>query len=112
MAQPGFWDVPERAQTIVAKKKMCFGVVEPIDSVLKLIEDGQVYLEMGADDPAAVDADLAEIEHKIDERLSQLEFQLMLGAEHDPMNAIVTLQSGAGGIDASDWCEMMLRMYI
>jgi peptide chain release factor 2 len=36
----------------------------------------------------------------------------MLGGEHDPMNAIVTLQSGAGGIDASDWAEMMLRMYI
>ena len=112
MAQPGFWDVTERAQTIVQKKKMCVGVVEPIDAVLKLIEDGHVFLELGADDPDGVEADLQETERKIDERLSQLEFQLMLGAEHDPMNAIVTLQSGAGGIDASDWAEMMLRMYI
>lgn len=112
MTQPGFWDSAERAQTIVQKKKACVQVVEPIDAVLRLIEDGQVFLELGADDPAAVEADLVDTERKIDERLDQLEFQLMLGAEHDPMNAIVTLQPGAGGVDASDWAEMLLRMYI
>jgi peptide chain release factor 2 len=112
MTVPGFWDSAERAQTIVQKKKACVQVVEPIETVLRLIDDGQVFLELGADDPAAVEADLVDTERKIAERLDQLEFQLMLGAEHDPMNAIVTLQSGAGGIDASDWAEMMLRMYV
>ena len=112
MTVPGFWDSAERAQTIVQKKKACVQVVEPIEAVLRLIDDGQVFLELGADDPAAVEADLVDTERKIAERLDQLEFQLMLGAEHDPMNAIVTLQSGAGGIDASDWAEMMLRMYV
>jgi len=112
MSQPGFWDAAERAQTIVQKKKACFQVVEPIDRMVRLVEDGRVLLELGAEDPAAVEADLVDTEHKIHECLDQLEFQLMLGGEHDPMNAIVTLQSGAGGIDASDWAEMMLRMYI
>jgi len=112
MTQQGFWDVPERAQAIVQKKKACMAVVEPIDAVARLIEDGQVFLELGAEEPAAVEQDLVDTTRRIAERLDQLEFQLMLGAEHDPMNAIVTLQPGAGGIDASDWAEMLLRMYI
>jgi peptide chain release factor 2 len=112
MSRPDFWDDGERAQTIVQKKKLCVQVVEPIDGLLRLIEDGRVLVELGAEDPPAVEADLVETERKIHERLDQLEFQLMLGGEHDPLNAIVTLQPGAGGIDASDWAEMMLRMYI
>ena len=112
MTLPGFWEEAERAQLVVQKKKACFQVVEPIESLLKLIEDGRVLIELGADDPAAVEADLVEIDEKVTERLDQLEFQLMLGGEHDAMNAIVTLQAGAGGIDASDWAEMLLRMYV
>src|SRR5712671_420935 len=112
MAQPGFWDEPERAQTLVQKKKLCSGVVEPLDAIGKLIEDGGVLLELGAEQPDAVEADLQELDHKIEQRLGELEFQLMLGGEHDGMNAIVTLQPGAGGVDASDWAEMLLRMYI
>ncbi len=112
MTQPGFWDQPERAQTVVQKKKTCVQVVEPIDGLARLIEDGRVMLELGEEDPSAVEADLVDIEQKIAAKLDQLEFQLMLGGEHDPMNAIVTLQSGAGGVDASDWAEMLLRMYV
>lgn len=112
MTQPGFWEEPERAQVVVTKKKTCFQVVEPIESLLRLIEDGRVLLELGADDPAAVEADLADTAGKIHSKLDELEFQLMLGGEHDPKNAIVTLQAGAGGVDASDWAEMLLRMYI
>ena len=112
MTQPGFWEEAERAQAIVAKKKACVQVVEPIESLQRLLEDGRVLLELGADDPNAVEADLVDIDKKVTERLDQLEFQLMLGGEHDQMNAIVTLQPGAGGVDASDWAEMMLRMYV
>jgi len=112
MTQPGFWEEAERAQAVVAKKKACFQVVGPIESLLKLIEDGRVLIELGAEDPAAVEGDLVEIDKKVTERLDQLEFQLMLGGEHDAMNAIVTLQAGAGGVDASDWAEMLLRMYV
>jgi peptide chain release factor 2 len=112
MSQPGFWEEPEKAQAAVAKKKACVQVVQPLDELLRLIDDGRVLIEMGADDPAAVAADLAETSAKVRERLDRLEFQLMLGGEHDPMNAIVTLQPGAGGVDASDWAEMLLRMYV
>jgi peptide chain release factor 2 len=112
MTQAGFWEQPERAQTVVQKKKLCYQVVEPIDRLLKLVEDGREFVALGEDDPAAVEADLRQIEEQIAALIDKLEFQLMLGGEHDVSNAIVTLQSGAGGVDASDWAEMMLRMYI
>ena len=112
MTQPGFWDSPERAQKVVQEKKLCVNVVEPIDRLTQVIEDGFVLVELGEDDPASVDADLAAALVQLDEGMEALEFQLMLGGEHDASNAIVTLQSGAGGVDASDFAEMLLRMYV
>ncbi len=112
MTQPGFWDEPERAQPLVLQKKLCFQVVEPIDVVTRLIDDGRVLLELGEEDPAAVADDLAAVREQIDAKLHDLEFQLMLGGEHDVKNAFVTIVPGAGGVDASDWAEMMLRMYV
>lgn len=112
MAQPGFWDEPEKAQVLVKQKKLCLQAVEPIDKVLGLIEDAGVLLELGAEEPGAVDSDLVELKGRVSQSLDQLEFQLMLSGEHDGHNAIVTLQPGAGGVDASDWAEMLLRMYV
>jgi peptide chain release factor 2 len=112
MTLPGFWDEPEKAQQLAAKKKACIGVVEPLDRLAKLVEDGRVLIELGEDDPSAVEADLDDVQKRIDGELDKLEFQLMLGGEHDGMNAILTLQPGAGGVDASDFAEMLLRMYV
>ena len=112
MSQPGFWDDAERAQKVVQEKKLCAQVVEPIDRLGQLIEDGQVLIEMGVDDPRAVEADLQAGKAALDEGIDELEFQLMLGGPHDVSNAIVTLQPGAGGVDASDFAEMLLRMYV
>ena len=86
-------------------------VVEPIETAEGLLDDGDVLIEMGEDDPSAVESDLVAVEQQIDDVLSKLEFQVMLGGEHDDNHAIVTLQAGAGGIDASDWTQMLLRMY-
>ena len=112
MTQQDFWAEPERAQPLVLKKKLCIGVIEPIDKVVALLDDGKVLMELGEDDPAGVEQDLQEVERRIAEVLDKLEFQLMLGGEHDGKNATVTIVSGAGGVDASDWAEMLLRMYI
>src|SRR5687767_4560757 len=111
MTQPGFWDNQEQARLIMLEKKKCVGVVEPIERVGKLLEDGEVLLELGKDDALGVEADLQHNREQIGAILDKVEFQLMLGGEHDDENAILTLQSGAGGVDASDWAEMLLRMY-
>ena len=111
MTQPGFWDKQELAQTIVQDKKRFAGVVSPIERVERLLDDGEVLLELGQDDPSAVEPDLRELDAKVTQILEKVEFQLMLGGEHDAGNAIVTFIPGAGGIDAQDWAEMLMRMY-
>ncbi len=112
MGLPAFWDNSEAAQQVVAQKKQAVAVVEPIERINNLLEEAEQWVELGADDPAAVEDDLTQAVQKVSEILDQLEFQLMLGGEHDNSNAILTIQSGAGGIDAADWAEMLLKMYV
>lgn len=112
MTVPGFWDDQEAARNLVLQKKLCVAVVDPLDQLIGLLSDGEVLLELGEEDPEAVEEDLAGLDGRAQEILEALEFQLMLGGEHDMSNAIVTLQSGAGGVDAADWAQMLLKMYV
>lgn len=112
MSQPQFWDNQERAQTTVLEKKKFVSVVAPIEKANSLIEEGEVFLELGEEDPEGVLSDLAVLCKSLEETLEKVEFQLMLGGEHDAGNCIMTLVPGAGGIDAADWAEMLMRMYI
>ena len=112
MSAPGFWQNQEKAGQLMIEKKKCGAIVEPLTEVAQLLDDAGVMLELGDEDPEGVELDLTALGTKITEIVEQLEFQLMLGGEHDIANAVVTLQSGAGGIDASDWAEMLLKMYI
>jgi peptide chain release factor 2 len=112
MSQPGFWDEPERAQKVVQEKKLCMQVIEPIDAMRRWIDDAAVLIELGEEDFLAVAKDLDEVEQKLAQQSEVLEFQLMLGGEHDGRNSMVTIQPGAGGVDANDWAEMLLRMYV
>ncbi len=112
MTVPGFWDDQEAAQKLVLEKKALQAVVEPIDEVRKLLDDGEILLELGAEDPTAVADDLKAVGVAMDKVLDQLEFQMMLSGPHDPKNAIITVTPGAGGVDASDWAEMLAKMYV
>ncbi len=112
MSQPGFWDNSEAARSVVARKQEAGAVVQPIEAIEQLIEDAEVMIELGEEDPAAVEQDLQDNVAELRRILDRLEFRLMLGGEHDPMNAIVTIQPGAGGIDAADWAEMLVKMYV
>lgn len=76
------------------------------------LTDGRLYLELAAE--GDVEA-LAEAESKVgevDAFLGDMELRQMLGGEHDAGNAILTIHPGAGGTEAQDWAEMLLRMYM
>lgn len=112
MSQPEFWDNQERAQETVLEKKMYSSVVGPLEKAVGLIEEGEVFLELAEDDPDGVSADLTTLSESLETTLEKIEFQLMLGGKHDAGNCIMTLVPGAGGIDAADWAEMLMRMYV
>ena len=112
MSEPGFWDDQEAATKVVMVQKRAKAIIDPVDRAVASAGDVEVLLELGEEDEAAVTEDLeAELE-SLEQKLEKLEFQLMLGGEHDHRNAVLNIQAGAGGIDACDWAEMLLRMYL
>ncbi|MGI9432735.1 MAG: peptide chain release factor 2, partial [Myxococcota bacterium] len=77
------------------------------------VEDAEVLLELAreADDAEAL-AEAGERLVGAEEEVAEAELKRMLGGEHDASNAIVSINAGAGGTDAADWAEMLMRMYV
>src|SRR5688500_9885008 len=113
MGEPGFWDHQETAKGIVSEMKVLKAVTEPVESMLRSIDDVRAMYQLGeeAGDPdtlAEADRTLAELER----RGEKLELQALLDGSNDPRNCYFTIQAGAGGTEAQDWAEMLLRMYL
>jgi len=113
MGSAGFWDHQEQAQAVVAEVKLLKAAMDPVQQMLAAIDDVRALYELGeeAGDQASIDeADrtLADLERKGE----KLELQALLSSANDPRNAFFTIQAGAGGTEAQDWAEMLLRMYL
>ncbi|MHB2020489.1 MAG: peptide chain release factor 2 [Candidatus Xenobia bacterium] len=108
---PGFWDDPQRSRTVMQELNEHKLVLERDHALDGKLEDFKVYLELLAEDPemdtSDLDRDLAETVKLLDET----EMAMLLSGEFDSKNAVVAVHSGAGGIDAQDWAQMLLRMY-
>lgn len=107
------WDDPARAQELGRERARLDSIVCGIDRMTASLTDAGELLEMaiadGDDDTArSVTDDLAKVETEV----GKLEFQRMFSGKMDAMNAFVDIQAGAGGTEAQDWAEMLLRMYL
>lgn len=108
-----FWNDQERAREILKKKTKLEAVVENWKGYESNIEDLGVLFEIACEEND--EEILEEIKGDLDEleaSLKKEEFKMMLGSEQDPMNAIMSINAGAGGTEAQDWVEMLLRMYL
>jgi peptide chain release factor 2 len=112
-ARPDLWDDREQAQTILREKSRIEREVASYDRISADIEDSDVLLQL------AIEADDAETRGEVAGKLAEAstdladaELRRMLGGEQDAANAIVSINSGAGGTDACDWAEMLMRMYL
>jgi peptide chain release factor 2 len=113
MGQPDFWNNQEAAKPVIQELKVLKAQIEPIEAVLREIDDVRALYELGseADDQASLneaDQQLA----KLEGRAERVELQALLDGPNDPLNCFVTIQSGAGGTEAQDWAEMLVRMYL
>lgn len=112
-AQPDFWNDQERAQKLNKERSNLEKQVDHFLAVDKQVEEGEVLLELGLEDgDASVEDEVAAYASKAEAELGRLELRRMMSGEYDHCNAIVTIQAGAGGTDAQDWAEMLLRMYL
>ncbi|MDX2147716.1 MAG: peptide chain release factor 2 [Planctomycetota bacterium] len=113
MASEGFWDNQSRAKQVVSENKTLKAQVEPLRAVMTEFEDARVAYEMSRE---AGDKDLlAEADAKLfslQSRMAKVELQSLLSGKHDHRNCFLTISAGAGGTEANDWADMLLRMYI
>jgi len=113
MGEPGFWDKPEAAKGIVSELKVLKATVDPVESLVSGIDDVRAMYQLGEE---AGDADtLAEADQalkNLEDRSEAVELQSLLDGPNDPKNCFFTIQAGAGGTEAQDWTEMLLRMYL
>jgi peptide chain release factor 2 len=108
-----FWDDPEKASVILKKKTRLSLIVENWNQKKVAIDDTGMLFELASNEEdmgflEEIDRDLQRLRSSVRDE----ELKLMLGLEQDPMKAIMTIHAGAGGTEAQDWAEMLLRMYL
>ncbi len=112
MSRPGFWDDPEQARALSRERTALEQALGRHRRLLSALEDAEVLLELASEeqDPAAareVKESLAELEAGV----SRMEAARLLSGPDDARGAILAINAGAGGTDAQDWAEMLLRQY-
>jgi len=113
MAEPHFWETNGVDQKVLRERASLFESISSWKQEKKEVEEMEILLQLieEQEDEKEVQELLEKIQ-KTDEAISQMEFKRMLGGKHDSSNAIVSINSGAGGTEAQDWVEMLLRMYL
>jgi len=112
MVEPTFWDDQESAQAVIEELRLVKAVVDPINAALEVFEEIETLAELGAEmDEEDVEEDLLVSVAAAEKMVEDLEFQVMLGGENDHRSAYLTVQAGAGGVDAADFTEILERMY-
>lgn len=108
--QAGFWDNPKRAGGIMKELERLKGEREKFFTLEKDIADTVDLIALGLSD-----SETAEVEQSIaafEKTFAEWEFLALLSGAYDTHDVLLTIRSGAGGVDAQDWAEMLLRMYL
>ena len=108
-ADPAFWNDSQKAGEIMKEAEDLKREIEKIEKIEKEIKETEELLNIAGEN------DFKELEIKINElekEVNSLEFQTLFSGKYDKNDVILSVHSGAGGVDAQDWAEMLLRMYL
>ena len=113
---PDLWDDPDSAQAVTSQLSHAQSELARVEKMGERIDDLQALVELGQEeDGADADAFLQDAEAElaaIRKALGDLEVRTLLAGEYDKREAVVTIRAGAGGVDAADFAEMLMRMYL
>ena len=115
-SDPKLWDDQANAQRVTSELSHAQSELRRVEGLRSRLDDLPVLYEMAAEEQGAgaedalaeADAELKSLQAEIE----ALEVRTLLSGEYDEREALVTIRSGAGGVDAADWAEMLMRMYI
>jgi peptide chain release factor 2 len=111
-AAPEFWTDRSRAKQVQQERAEIERIVGRFRALQRELDDLRVLEEFAREGDAESAAELKRRVGELRSRLEQLELERLLSGEHDAGNAILTIHPGAGGLEAQDWAEMLLRMYL
>ena len=110
---PNLWDNPEEAQKVTSKLSRVQSEINRISGLRQRLDDLPVLLELAnnENDASAIEEASKELDSLI-KAIGDLEVQTLLSGEYDQRDALITIRSEAGGVDAADWAEMVSRMFL
>lgn len=111
ISAPDFWNDSEKAQKIVQQRSRLEKSLEQQENFESSVSDAEVLIEFAETDANSL-GELAILIDRLEKQVAEAETQSLLSGETDANNAICSIQSGAGGTDAQDWAQMLLRMYL
>jgi peptide chain release factor 2 len=112
-SDPNIWDDAARAQTVTSKLSRSQSQLSKLTDVEARLDDLEVLIEMAnAESDAGVQAEANQELAKLSTEIGELEVQTLLNGEYDSRAAVITIRAGAGGDDATDFAEMLMRMYL
>ncbi len=112
-AEPNLWDDPATAQKVTSALSHKQSMADKLADIEQRLSDIEVLIEMAnSEDDAAAKAEAKAEVVELQRLIGDLEIQTLLNGEYDSRGAVVTIRSGAGGDDATDFAEMLMRMYL
>ncbi|WP_237097495.1 peptide chain release factor 2 [Nitrospina gracilis] len=112
-AAPNFWNDNEAAQKILQRRASLQRTVKVYQDLVKQSEDLDAMLDlMEEENDASMEAEGGTLVNDLEQALTEAELKAMLSGENDGNNAILNINSGAGGTESQDWAQMLLRMYL
>ncbi|RKD32366.1 peptide chain release factor 2 [Thermohalobacter berrensis] len=112
MAKPDFWNDPKEAKKVAQDVKEYKEKLKRYNDLNTQIEDVEVLIELSYEEnDNSVFEEIQNSIKTIEKELESLRIDTLLNGEYDKNNAILSINSGAGGLEAQDWAEMLLRMY-
>jgi len=113
VAAPDLWDDQANAQRVTGRLSGLQGELERFDGLRDRIDDLGVLVELGTEEGDADSMAEAETElNRLKKAVENLEVRTLLSGEYDAREALVTIRAGAGGVDAADFAETLMRMYV
>ncbi|MEP7213142.1 MAG: peptide chain release factor 2 [Acidobacteriota bacterium] len=111
VSEPDFWNDSDKAQKVMGQRSRIEKALQQQRDFETGVSDAEVLFEFAADDPDSA-KELATLIARLDKEVGDAQTQSLLSGETDANNAICSIQAGAGGTDAQDFAQMLLRMYL
>jgi len=111
IAKPDFWTDSKRAEKLIGELKSAKAINEPYAAAEKKTKELRELLDIVEENDADTLNELAEDMNSVEKEVNSIEFKSLLSKDEDRANAILSINSGAGGTESCDWANMLFRMY-